>query len=494
MSKPVIFTIESAKRIASTVRAVETHILGRTEDRHPQAPYTPSVITDTQSYSTLKTPYGRKTLNRNLEAPADQAHRGAHELHNVSKVLELSYSLPFFNSDVLQAGYATGELYWATLDANRVADDAELVYRSLAAADTHATSSKGKYSLSLYGFTGCAAHQVPYSQAVTNPAGSGRELIWRCPVAIEGDPIAGETGTIINFVQGLTNVTPPVSGSYASVSVTSRAAVVHKGALDYASSAPEYTAYLPLSLSYTEITPNIEHNLLAGTATVEPPAWTATNNGHDGRYLRIGKNWATGEDYHNTCTGIAHFTTGERAIDFANGLLFGDTPAEGATIDYGARKLYAFDGSQLETVDWGECTLRNPTTSVETVDWGDCTLRNPATSAVVLNWDTYKASNATRETLDWNAGKLSGPVDGWLKVDWSAQKLYTEEEGAEVVTVNWTSRTLSSPGVLLPWKATSSFRITNGGNYIDLIAIGGGLQIKDQSGTELAFFSADIGS
>jgi hypothetical protein len=73
--------------------------------------------------------------------------------------------------------------------------------------------------------------------------------------------------------------------------------------------------------------------------------------------LRIEKNWATGEDYHNTCTGIAHLTTGERAIDFANGLLFGDTYAEGATIDYGARKLYAYSESQLETVDWQTRTL-----------------------------------------------------------------------------------------------------------------------------------------
>ena len=318
---------------------------------------------DTEGFNTDLNPDGRMTIEQNPEDYSGDAdsHAKERQLRNVHLTKDGSSSVPFFVSATPYQGAVpdkvTGELYWATLDANRAADDAELVYRSLAAADTHEKTSKGKYSLSLYGFTGCAAHQVPYSQAVTNPAGSGRELIWRYPVAIGGDPIGGEIGTTITFVTGLTATTPPESGSYAAVSFSSRTGTVHRGAINYAAPAPDDTAYLSLTFDYSEITPSISHNLLSGTATFASPDWTATNNGHDGRYLRIDKNWATGEDYHNTCTGIAHLTTGERAIDFANGLLFGDTPAEGATIDYGARKLYAFDGSQVETVDWQTRTL-----------------------------------------------------------------------------------------------------------------------------------------
>ena len=75
--------------------------------------------------------------------------------------------------------------------------------------------------------------------------------------------------------------------------------------------------------------------------------------------MRIGKNWATGEDYHNTCTGIAHATDGTRAIDFTNGLIFGDTYAEGEKIDFGAQKLFAWESSaKVEMLDWKERKLR----------------------------------------------------------------------------------------------------------------------------------------
>jgi hypothetical protein len=288
-------------------------------------------------------------------------------------------------------------------------DGVEAVYKSLEIADTHTTTSKGKYSMSLYGFPTCYPCHVPYAKL---NGISGRELEWRYPVAIAGSPIDAETGTTFGV---LTNVddagTPPIGESYVALSYDYRNATVHKGAVDF-SAELSTTKYLTVDINFEQIITNIEslvkHNSLDGTGDIPP--WSADNVGHDARYLRIGAGW-TGAANNNTCTGIAHLTTGERAIDFENGSLFGDTPAEGATVDYGARKLYAFEGSQLE--------------------------------------------------------------------------------GSQLETVDWQTRTLTAASAAAPWTATLAFRIATSdpAKYVDFVVGDGTLEIKDQDGERIGYFS-----
>jgi hypothetical protein len=332
----------------------------------PQSPYTTK--TDTDGYDVAKDPDGRQTVQRN---PQGYPHSKELQLHNVHLVKDGSKSIPFFVSETpLQGGLinpdkVVGELYWATFDADRLADPAEKVYRSLTATDVHATGVKGKYSLSLYGFPTCGVSTVPYAKEVTNenPLLNGRELEWRYPATFEGSP-SNEENSYDSFAVGLVgNNGPPSSGSYATFSYYSRNLTVNKGAINIGSGAGPAYVYALITIDQNDIDPTpsgeIVHNETDGTATSPYPAWTDSNNGHDGRYLRIGKNWATGETYNNICTGIAHAADGTRAIDLANGLIYGDDPAEGEKIDYGAQKLFAWKSSaKVEMLDWKDQKLR----------------------------------------------------------------------------------------------------------------------------------------
>jgi hypothetical protein len=318
----------------------------------PQSQY--QAKPDTSGYDVTKDPDGRQTLEKNLEdySGDPNSHKNEWQLRNVNLTKKGSASVPFFLSeDPLQGTVpdkVVGELYWATLDANRVADNAEKVYRSLAAADTHTTISKGKYSLSLYGFTACDVSSVPYAKEVTNPKGSGRELEWRYPVACSGDPKTAPASEAISFVIAASG--GAATGSYATIDFTSRTGTVQGGAIDYSPAGSPATVYVPLTFDYEDVASNIEHNLLSGIIDTLP-SWTEDNTGHDGRYLRIGKTW-TGETYNNICNGIAHAADGTRAVDFANGLIYGDDFSEGEKIDFGDQKLYAYNGSKKETLDW----------------------------------------------------------------------------------------------------------------------------------------------
>jgi hypothetical protein len=299
------------------------------------------------------------------------SHSNELQLHNVHLVKDGSKSIPFFVSETpLQGGLinpdkVVGELYWATFDADRLADPAEIVYRSLTATDVHGTGVKGKYSLSLYGFPAASVSAVPYAKEVANenPLLNGRELEWRYPATFEGSPSNDENSYDSFAVWLAGNDGPPSSGSYATFSYYSRTLTVNKGAINIGAGTGPVDVYALITIDQDDIDPTpsgeIVHNETNGTATSPYPAWTATNNGHDGRYLRIGKNWATGETYHNTCTGIANAADGTRAIDLANGLIYGDDPAEGEKIDYGAQKLFAWESSaKVEMFDWKDRKLR----------------------------------------------------------------------------------------------------------------------------------------
>jgi hypothetical protein len=331
----------------------------RSDGRHTTIEITPAV-TDTDSYDLAKDPDGRQTVQHNPEDYTDDtdSHSNELQLHNVHLVKDGSNSIPFFVAATPLQGHVpdkvVGELYWATPDADRKADNAELVFRSVDIADMHSTSSKGKYALSLYGFAGCGISSVPYAKEVTNPKGSGRELEWRYPVACSGNPKTSPDSEAIAFVVDVS--AGAASGSYAALSITKRTGTVTNGSIDYAPAGSPAPLNVPLSLDYSGIAANIEHNYLKSTEGLGPPEWTEDNTGHDGRYLRIGAGWSGGT-YNNTTNGIAHDTSGTRAIDFANGLIYGDDFAQGETIDYGARKLFAFSGSKTETLDWSTRTL-----------------------------------------------------------------------------------------------------------------------------------------
>jgi hypothetical protein len=325
----------------------------------PESPY--QAKPDTSGYDATKDPDGRRTLEKNLEdySGDPNSHKNEWQLRNVNLTKKGSASIPFFLSeDPLQGTVpdkVVGELYWATLDANRVADNAEKVYRSLAAADTHTTISKGKYSLSLYGFTACNVSSVPYAKEVTNPAGSGRELDWRYPVTWESAPqntVPASDNFILNISEG------SATGSYATLMLYTRSLTVDRGALNIGAASAQITAYVPITIDPEDIDPTpsseIIHNETDGQNLPGYATWTATNNGHDGRYLRIGAGWTVpgGESYSNICNGIANAADGTRAVDFANGLIYGDDFSEGEKIDFGDQKLYAYNGSKKETLDW----------------------------------------------------------------------------------------------------------------------------------------------
>lgn len=358
---------------------------------------------DTEGYNVSLNPDGRQTIEQNPEDYTGDAasHSKERQLRNVQHVRRGSYSVPFFVSEVTLQGAVpdkvVGDLYWAQPDAGRYDDDTALVYRSIDIENTYSDTSKGKWNLEVYGFSGSSQSMVPYSTDLTTVGGTGKEITWRYPVGIAGDPQNIAPGTSIAFVTGLTAGSPPGSGSYAAIDFTATTGTVLKGAIDY-NAGTSGTAYVPVTFDFDDITPNIEHNYISGAVTLPEPAWTASNNGHDGRYLRIGADWF-GDTYNNTCAGIANDATGARAIDFASGYLIGDTFSEGATVDYGARKLYCYEGAaHVETADWQDrklsaATIASPWKAVgafrvtvlgDATKWIDFIAENPG-SLVIKN-------------------------------------------------------------------------------------------------------------
>jgi hypothetical protein len=323
---------------------------------------------DTEGFSTDLEPDGRMTIEANPETSAPDDHNGERQLRNVNNVRHGSYSLPFFVAEeALQDNKIVGELYWAQVDANNNLESGErTAHKSIEIMNYETDTTKGKWIAQVYGFATANVCSVPYVTPTVGVAGT--ELIWRYPVAIAGAPISDETGTGIKFVTNITDAeSPPTGESYVAIHYTYRTGTVHKGAINYTAGGPEETEtkYITVDVNFEQIITNIEslikHNSLDGTG--DTPPWTSTNTGHDGRYLRIGADWA-GDPHNNTCTGIANDTTGARAIDFASGYLIGDTYAEGATVDYGARKLYCYEGAaQVETADWQARTLSAASTA-----------------------------------------------------------------------------------------------------------------------------------
>lgn len=359
--KPVVFTADAAKLIADTVRAVLRSTKPRTEDRHPYSSTMPTVVTDTENYSSGNPGHpGRMTIARNPENPAltgYKNHRGEYQLRNVQNVLEASFSVPFFSADYLSSNQVVGELYWAQIDSKRYGGGpyaAEARYKSLDITNDFSDTTKGKWNLGLYGFVASASCSAPYSihDGVPN-----KTLTWQVPVAIGGDPypFPGVPGTVTYVSSAFATAT---TGSYASIKMNTKTASVEKGTINFGTSeTPGDEVKADVILDASEVNSAAKHDSLSDTEASAK---------HDGRFLhRVGRSTDKyGAGGYNQCESIANDTAGKNGISFASGILY--DAATASSVNYASRILY--DSAAKASVDWQNRTLKDSSETI-TADW-----------------------------------------------------------------------------------------------------------------------------
>jgi hypothetical protein len=474
-------------------------------------------VTDTDGFDLAKDPDGRQTIQHNPEDYADDpdSHSNELQLHNVHMVKDGSHSMPFFvSSQPLQGDVpdkVVGELYWATVDSDRKADNAELVYRSLDIEDTHSTGNKGRFAFSLYGFTGSDISHVPYAKLVTNPAGNGRELEWRwpvtCQVATSQQPC---NATPVNNEVISSLPVGTATGSYTTVTPSIRNLTVDRASLAIGSEAGGTTCYLPVTVDWSELDPSIIPHALLDFTNESSQGGGGQNWDHDARYLRIDASWSGAQPgCDNTTTGIAHDTAGKAAIEFSTAYLYDRGTAPQKSICYGDRELWKRDAT-------GPCASWQ--LSAFFGDWavsgGFKAGWNAATSTIAYSSHAFYSSGFDVLSETKNGGGLlckSDPAAGfnYFNVNGTGSAAFARfgtDSGSDRVNimdvVDGVNRTLAlkaADGTLQAvadgtnkYVYLNQVRLMVGNsltNWIELSAVPGQLTIVDQDGAALARFT-----
>jgi hypothetical protein len=307
---------------------------------------------DTSGYSATKNPDGRKTLEKNPQPKDndDDSHKGEWQLRNVQHVLKSSSSVPFFVSESALQGAVpdkiVGELYWAQPDADRYDDGTQPSYKSIDIANTYSDTTKGKWSLGIYGFVASDTCSVPYS---THSA-PDKALTWRVPVSINGNPFPdyvypAEQGTV-TYVSGL--VDHGHHGSFATIYTKTRTGTVVNGTIDFGTTETEGSPVTAsVYVSPTDINAAAKHDSLSDTSASAL---------HDYRFLHSA---GRGSDKYNSpggrnhCESIANNEYGKNAINFSSGVLLNEN---GQTcVSYGS--AYALYNGATLSVNWKNAEL-----------------------------------------------------------------------------------------------------------------------------------------
>jgi hypothetical protein len=492
----------------------------RSDGRNTTIEITPGdVATDTDGYALTKNPDGRQSIQHNPEdyTDDDDSHANELQLHNLHQVLVGSGSIPVFFSETPLQGHVpdkvVGELYWATPDANRDTDGGiDKAYRSIDVADTHGTGSKGRYNLSLYGFTACGVSSVPYAKESSGlTVIKGRELEWRYPVTRDAglgvyDPCntSPVSHPVMASLSGVTE--PPLSGSYAEVEYSPRDLVVTKGALQIGDNGSLLKHYYPVTIDPADIPPvdpsTIPHTDLDFGGSTEGAA--GTNADHDQQYLQRGGKYNDTKTYANTCDSIANTTAGAYGIVFIAGQLLDASAA--LAVEYSGRNLVK-TGGEL-SVDWGNSVLG------ETSAWycarGFTAGFDPRTSDKTYSAHAFYSLSFAIEASAANAGGFlfkSSAAAGFNYFD-----LNTAQDGARFGTDGGNERVkiMSVAGgvdrtmvlnavdgtpLMVADGTNQTVMIKNlrldagGGNWIGFNATAGQLIIVDQSGNQLALLA-----